>query len=257
VRTVYYSLKSNRVKNSVCIALASDLHDRKGEDALTVIAKRKPDLIAIPGDLTHRLDLPEGAKDSFGRGITHKNAVSFLRRCAQIAPTFYSLGNHEVASGKTEIADLRGRAMAENISAIAKTGAVLLCDRSISMPSFAVGGMTSGCLFPNQTPSLKVLDELERAEGLRILLCHHPEYYPNCLKQREVDLILAGHAHGGQIRFFGRGLYAPGQGILPKYAGGAYDGKLIVGRGLCNTVAIPRLFNEPELVLIEVLPISK
>ena len=94
------------------------------------------------------------------------------------------------------------------------------------------------------------LDEFEQQEGYKVLLCHHPEFYERFLRDRDIDLILAGHAHGGQIRLFGKGIYAYGQGWFPKYTSGIYDDKLIVSRGLANTSRIPRMFNPTELVYI-------
>ena len=87
--------------------------------------------------------------------------------------------------------------------------------------------------------------------GWRLLLCHHPEYWPRFLRELPIPLTLSGHAHGGQIRIFGRGLYAPGQGFLPKYTSGLYEGRLLVSRGLSNNVVIPRLFNPTELVYLD------
>ena len=69
-------------------------------------------------------------------------------------------------------------------------------------------------------------------DGFRVLLNHHPEYYP--LVEPYADLILAGHGHGGHWRAFGRGVFAPGQGWFPKYTKGQY-GKMIVSAGLTNT----------------------
>ena len=65
-----------------------------------------------------------------------------------------------------------------------------------------------------------------------------------------IDLTLSGHAHGGQIRLLGQGLFAPGQGVLPRYTSGVYEGRLIVSRGLANTTFVPRLFNPTEMVYI-------
>ena len=71
------------------------------------------------------------------------------------------------------------------------------------------------------------------------------------------DLVLCGHAHGGQWRIPGlvNGVYAPNQGILPPYAGGRYDAggtTMIVSRGLAReTTAVPRIWNRPELVVAE------
>ena len=91
-----------------------------------------------------------------------------------------------------------------------------------------------------------------RRSGYKVLLSHHPEYYPEYIKDLDIDLILSGHAHGGQLRFFGRGLFAPGQGLLPKYTSGIHDGRMIVSRGLANNAPpIPRLFNSKELIFID------
>lgn len=102
------------------------------------------------------------------------------------------------------------------------------------------------------------LDEFEKQEGYKILLCHHPEYWSlrePYLINRHIDLILSGHAHGGQMRIMGRGLFAPGQGWLPKYTSGVYQGEygsLVVSRGLSNTASpVPRLGNPTEVVYVE------
>jgi predicted MPP superfamily phosphohydrolase len=86
------------------------------------------------------------------------------------------------------------------------------------------------------------------------LLSHHPEYYPKYIKELTIDLTLSGHAHGGQWCFFGRGVYAPGQGILPKYTHGMHDGKFIVSRGLSILNPIPRINNKPEIIVIQLEP---
>ena len=99
-------------------------------------------------------------------------------------------------------------------------------------------------------PLLDWLDAFCAEPGFHVLLCHHPEYYPRYLRARGIELILSGHAHGGQIRLFGQGLFSPGQGIFPKLTSGVTDGRLVVSRGLANCQIVPRLFNPPVLVYI-------
>lgn len=101
-------------------------------------------------------------------------------------------------------------------------------------------------------PEVEWLDEFEEQVGFKILMDHHPDNYDKYTSHRNMDLILSGHAHGGQIILFGRGLYGRSQGFLPKYDGGFFDEKLVVSRGLTNTLPIPRLCNPTELVVIEI-----
>jgi hypothetical protein len=98
-------------------------------------------------------------------------------------------------------------------------------------------------------PETGWLEEYCSAPGYHVLLSHHPEYYP--LIPDSIDLILSGHAHGGQWRFFGHGVWSPGQGWWPRYTKGVYDGRLVVSAGLSNTTWVPRLFNPTEVVYIE------
>lgn len=91
-----------------------------------------------------------------------------------------------------------------------------------------------------------------------VLLAHRPELLAK-YAQFPLDLVVSGHAHGGQVRIPGvlNGLYAPNQGWFPKLAGGAYtqDGTtLIVSRGLAVRTRLPRIFNRPEVVLVRCVP---
>ena len=100
---------------------------------------------------------------------------------------------------------------------------------------------------------LSFLERYKEETGFKILLCHYPHYYEKYLKKTDFDLILSGHAHGGQWRIFGQGLYAPHQGILPKYTAGIFDGRFIISRGSTNNAKpIPRLFNRTEVLEINV-----
>ena len=97
-------------------------------------------------------------------------------------------------------------------------------------------------------PDTAWLAYFAKVDGYKILLCHHPEYIsfiPSAVK-----LVLSGHTNGGQIRFFGRGLYAPDQGWFPKLTAGIHDGRLVISRGLSNPFRVPRIINPYEVVYI-------
>ena len=95
-------------------------------------------------------------------------------------------------------------------------------------------------------------------DRLNLVLAHRPERFP-LYAGTGADVVLSGHAHGGQIRLFRRGLYAPQQGVFPKYTEGVYnsgDSILYVSRGLGNTIVTPRVFNTPELNVLDFDPVS-
>ena len=94
------------------------------------------------------------------------------------------------------------------------------------------------------------LEEFAALEGCKVLMCHKPEDYFKHVRGHEIDLVVAGHAHGGQIRIGGRGLYAPGQGLFPKYTHGVIDERLIISAGASNPAKMPRWGNPCEILMI-------
>lgn len=239
------------------IALLADLHDRPFGEITDSLKKHRPDIICIAGDVVHRF-----GRHFDGLAIQRtENVLPFLRACAELAPSFMSLGNHE------------WRLCSEDIALLTETGVTLLDNSFCIHKGVVIGGLTSAGVTayracrrdsserypewhggdrPDMTePETAWLGGFCREKGYKILLCHHPEYRDKYLKDLPIDLVLSGHAHGGQIRLFGRGLFAPGQGILPKYTSGIH-GNMIISRGLANTAGmIPRLFNRRETVYIE------
>ena len=123
----------------------------------------------------------------------------------------------------------------------------------------------SGMSFPDSVKicSDKLYDEDPQRESFSILLAHYPEQIEYYRGFHSFDLILSGHAHGGQWRIprLVNGVFSPNQGFLPKYAGGEYvfdDTVMIVSRGLSRTKeVIPRIFNNPELMIIDILSESE
>jgi predicted MPP superfamily phosphohydrolase len=139
----------------------------------------------------------------------------------------------------------------ENLQRIKDSGVELLIDRYIIRGGIAFGGLASGLILEDHVPDLAFIEAFSRLSEPKVLLCHHPEYYEPYVKNLPIELTLSGHAHGGQWRFFGRGVYAPGQGLFPKYTSGMHEGRFIISRGLKRTFFPPRIFNPTEIVIID------
>lgn len=244
MQTTRYTVPASKLNRDLRLAVASDLHGCPHETVVKALSAEKPDLILIPGDLMDDRDL---------RDATH-SGYEFLRQCAAIAPTYYSLGNHELAcyhKGNPWRHPIPIPLTDEIRTRIAATGAVLLDNDCVTVDGLCICGLTSGINGKVNRPNLEAIKRFDTQSGYRILLCHHPEYFMPFLKDTGIELTVSGHAHGGHWRFFGHGTYAPGQGIFPKYTAGVYDGRWIISRGLGNHTRIPRIGNPTELVIID------
>lgn len=244
-----YTLSVPRFGRPLCFAVVSDLHGSDPYAALRALEKKRPDWILMPGDIFERLD---GAEDEI-----HSRALALLRGANQIAPVLYSTGNHEDGSTRSWSPKRFRHKPSErsyhptDLEKIAQTGAILLNDTFVCIDGIAFGGLSSGLLTEKEIPNTAWLSEFCALDSPKILLCHHPEYYRPYLKDLPLDLIVSGHAHGGQWRFFGRGVFAPGQGIFPKYTAGVHDDRFVISTGVKPSGKIPRIFNEPEVVFIK------
>lgn len=225
------------------LAILSDVHFNKIENVISVLKSNKPDLILFPGDLVNGIQI----RDSQNHTPMIEKSITVLNRFSEIAPTYFSLGNHEKHFYDNEI------------SRLYESSAIILQNSYIeilSSPSIYICGLSSGRNYHNTTasqePNINILDCFEKLNGFKILLSHHPEYYERYIKNRNIDLIVSGHAHGGQIRIFNRGLYSPGQGFFPKYTSGFYDEKLFVSRGISGTETFPRINNKPEITFLQI-----
>jgi predicted MPP superfamily phosphohydrolase len=229
--------------------LLSDLHNHiYGEvqqPLIRLIKDLKPDVIFLAGDM---------ADDR----VPFMGLALLLAGIEDLAPCYYVAGNHDYWSG--EIDTIK--------EAVAGHGVTVLQGQTVSV---ILKGQTidiSGLDDPVMVPALegeRRADAYRRAleafadihmEKYNILVAHRPEFIRD-YRRYGFDLVLSGHAHGGQVRipFLLNGLYAPNQGFFPKYAGGLYDAggtKLLVSRGLSYDPALPRIFNPPEVVLLEI-----
>ncbi|MGN0452252.1 MAG: metallophosphoesterase [Ruminococcus sp.] len=230
MKTTTYKLQHKgfqRLSSYLRIALVTDLHNRYVAKLIPQIKESAPDIIAVAGDLVQNSQ-------------QYDMALDFLKDAVNIASTFYSIGNHDEVEGIREEID--------------KSGAVLLDNTYVKHKGVLIGGLSSAHSTDGYIPKTEWLGEFQRLESFKILLCHNPEYYPRYLKETNIDLILAGHAHGGQWRIGNQGVFAPGQGFFPKLTSGVTDNRLVISRGLANTAPFPRINNPIELVLIDIDP---
>ena len=220
-------------KYGLKIAVLADTHNMPSEKILALLSGIRPDVICHVGDIVHHKTLSRSP-----------NSEKLIKGCVAIAPTLFSAGNHDddhMEKGEFGVMRDMGVKVLENTV-------------------FHIGGVTFGG-FPSllhrdtkaEKKSVDLLKSFAKESGFKVLLCHHPEYFDRYDFDKSADLIISGHVHGGQIRLFGHGLFSPGQGLFPKYSKGLYHEKLIVSAGLANTggIFIPRVFNEPEILLIK------
>lgn len=226
MRTIaYYEHHTGKLSRPLTLAVVSDLHNEPYEDIFPLI--QDADALLVPGDISDRY------RQQYDRG------VAFLTDAAKRMPTFFSLGNHEAK--QENYRKLR--------TALDKTGAEILINRHVRFGEAVIGGWYD----PSIVREPERLSAMEREEGVKILLCHKPEQYMKRMRHRDFDLVVAGHAHGGQVRILGQGLFAPGQGIFPRFTRGVYDGgRLIVSAGAGNPARMPRWGNPREIALIRV-----
>ncbi len=247
-----YTIPTDKITREIRILLITDLHSCKygerEEELLQAIAREKPDLLLLGGDIYDDV-LPDANVRYFLEGIEGKY------------PCYYVTGNHEYWSGRIkkilELFRSHGVNILQGESALVRLG-----DQELFL-----GGLDdpSALRYIRNSPDVKeqlehISQEIPQGK-YRILLAHRPESIDLYAKY-PFDLVLAGHAHGGQWRIPGliNGVFAPNQGWFPKYAGGKYqveDTAMIVSRGLAReSTRIPRIFNPPELVVITLVPSS-
>jgi predicted MPP superfamily phosphohydrolase len=231
------------------IAILSDVHNKAFD--LAVLENEKVDLILIPGDICSE-HLSEEAwehADKDKRSIVWKYpdiALNLFQELPNIAPTFYSIGNHECRWNEYDKQIVR------------ESGTVLLDNEYYRFKDMVIGGISS---IPKELKENSdntyinimegIIGKMKKEEGKKILLLHEPQLYDKYrLQEQPVDLVVSGHAHGGQWRFFGHGVFALGQGIFPKYTKGFYNGNLLVSAGMTNTAPVPRIFNPTEIVIV-------
>lgn len=256
LETEEYTISSDRINSEVKLALISDLHDHtfgeKNEELVQMLKEQEPDLILMAGDMINDI-----SKDSHV-------AVELIEQVKDIAPVYYSLGNQEE--------DYIGRGTSDLLNELKDAGAIVLDDSyqdiQVNGNAIRLGGMYDYAFAldgnnttrkKNMRPSLyQFLTDFQDTDSYRLMMAHRPDsfIFGDAAKTWEIDLVVSGHNHGGQVilPFLG-GIYGGDQGWFPKYVDGVHHFKkvknMVITRGLgSGEEKLPRFNNKPEVVMI-------
>ena len=232
---------SSKIENSFKVAIITDLHScrygKNQNDLIQAINSNQPDLVLFIGDIIDDR-MPED------------NAYVTMQQLSGKYPAYYVFGNHEFYSGKIEqirkkVRDLGVTILSGEQAEIVIKGNKLII-KGLSDPE--IGSIE----YNNQ---LKMIQDSD-VNTFTFLLAHRPERIDDYNQIRH-DLVLSGHVHGGHWRIpkILPGIFAPHQGLFPRYTSGFYQlkhSKMLVSRGLSReNINIPRLYNPPEIVILE------
>ena len=260
-KVTHYSVHTKKIQGGAKapkIIFLSDLHSheygKKNERLLHAIAKETPDLILIGGDML--VGKP---------GRLPETALHFVSELPKIAPVFYANGNHE--QRVKENTEKYGSIFSVYRKKLREAGVHFLENESVIKELNGISLKITGVELPMETYKkfrhypvvaedvTKKVGTVGEEELFQILLAHNPAYYP-AYKKWGADLVLSGHLHGGIVRIPGwRGVITPQVCLFPKYSGEMTqeDGKsIIVSRGLGTHTINFRLFNVPEVIVLEI-----
>lgn len=232
-----YEINSDKIKKPLRIVLLTDFHSSSyGKDQqvlVKTIDKQSPDIILLAGDIAENIR-------------PHKHTEELLSQIAGKYPCFYTVGNHEEWSG--ECGKIKEMFRSHGVTVLEGDSEIL----DLEGQKIRISGADNSLPLEQLTACIDSVGD----EIFTVFMSHRPDHV-DMYSGKGFDLVVSGHAHGGQviIPHILNGLYAPNQGVFPKYAGGRYtlsDGttEMIVSRGLCKNI-LPRVFNPPEVVVID------
>ena len=241
-----YNIESDKIKENVKVVLVSDLHyGTFGENNKRLVSKIKeckPDLILFDGDMINQ------------ESKNLQTVITLVKRLKETAPVYYALGNHEMGYLDRKTSDLYGE--------LKKAGAVVLEknyeDIKVKNHTIRIGGLYE---YAFAVDGQGKMSKKDMNSGLRDFLMDFEDtkafIFGQAADTWKIDLVVSGHAHGGQVILPGMGgLYGADQGWFPKYVDGIHHFRtvknMIVTRGLgSDKEKLPRFNNIPEIVVID------
>lgn len=250
-----YKIQSDKINEEAKIVLISDLHNnqfgKSNERLIKKIKEQNPDIILMDGDILNE------------DGTNAKTAIHLVKKLRKTAPIYYALGNHEIGYMKKD---------SHLSQELTKAGAKIVDkeyqDLKIRNNKIRIGGLYEyafavdgkGNMSKKDMPSKvrNFLTEFEESHAFKIMLSHRPDsfIFGHAAETWKIDLVVSGHAHGGQVRIPGKGgLYGADQGWFPKYVDGIHHFKtvknMVITRGLgSDREKLPRFHNIPEITVI-------
>ena len=242
-----YTISSNKVNDNINVTIISDLHENRfGEDNIDLIKKiekQSPDIILVAGDMTN-----EDSTDI-------KLVTNLMKRLSEIAPVFYSLGNTEYDNITKFNSDIIKQLENVNVTVLDKEYE----DIKIKNTIIRIGGMYDYAFALNGNNTYKFLCDFQDTNNYKIMIAHRPDsfIFGDASEVWDIDLVVSGHTHGGQVRVpFKGGLYVGDQGYFPMYDKGLFDLnkiKILISSGLgSGKQKIPRFNNVPEVVNLKI-----
>ena len=255
VRNYEYQSEKLGSGQEINVAVLSDLHDhefgKENKKLVKKIKEQEPDLILLDGDILN--------EDSENADVP----CALIRKLKDVAPVYFSLGNHEVSYMENGHTDLVGQ--------LESAGAVVLDesyeDIEVNGVQLRLGGLydyafaLDGNDDAKNTPEpvKSFLEDYQNTDRLKLMMAHRPESFcfGNASSVWDVDLVISGHIHGGQVVLpILCCLYGGDQGWFPEYVHGMYqkdDMNIFVTSGLgSHHQLLPRFWNRPEIAMIEI-----
>ena len=269
ITEAHYSISSPKLNSAVRVVLISDLHrkqfDETNQTLVDLIAEKEPDLICVDGDMLER-DHTEEEDTKF---------VELVERLVGIAPVYVSAGNHDYMAYCTSARRLQKEFdgmldRSELVDRLEAVGAVFVeeeyRDTVINDNNIRIGGFYEFAFLSKYDTEESwarrkpFLEEFCDTDSFKLMLSHRPDsfIYEDGGNAWDIDLVVSGHTHNGVIALpFGLGAIWTGEGLFPEHDRGLFDlgkMKMVITSGFDGHGLVPRVFNPPEIAVIELLP---
>ncbi|MFT4413126.1 metallophosphoesterase [Fredinandcohnia humi] len=209
--------------DKITIFFISDIHKRVISKKIIQEVKGKADIVVIGGDLAEK-------------GVPFERIEKNLILLKEIAPSYFVWGNNDY---EVDYHALDSLMLSMGIKILDNTTVLFESGEGDKVALLGVDDLMAG----RSRLDLALLDVGDE-EAFRILVSHDPRIKQKILPEHKIRLLLAGHTHGGQIRFFNFGMYKKG-GVEQMN-----DTTILISNGYGTTSVPLRLGAPPETHLI-------